>query len=364
MMQLLYKEKMGSNMGKDKKFTLQQLKELTQTTLVGNPQHEISNVDALDSATAEDASFLANPRYRPLLKETKAGVICIGRDVPCEEGKNFLISDDPSQTFQKIAEMLLTCKGISGFTGIHSTAVIHPSAIIGQGVTIGPYAVIDQGVTIGDRTTISAHVSIGPGVTIGNDCLFHPHVTIREHCTVGNRVILQPGAVIGSCGFGYVTNAQGEHTKLEQIGSVILEDDVEVGANTTIDRARFKTTRISCGTKIDNLVQIGHNVCLGPHNIIVSQTGIAGSARTGRNVVLGGQAGVVGHVEIADFTMIATRGGVSKTLTQPGKYAGAPCMSLAEHNRQQVQIRKIGDHVKQIEKLEKRLQELENLALK
>lgn len=341
-----------------KKFTLAELAELTQSVLIGPSDYLISGVDSLDAACEEDASFLANPKYRPLLKETKAGVICIDRQTQPEENKNFLISEDPSRAFQTIIKSLLL-SATSGFAGIHPTAVIHSTAKIGQGVHIGPYVVIDQGVTIGDGTILEAHVSIGPCVEVGDHCHFYSHVSIREKCTIGNRVILQPGAVIGSCGFGYTTDAKGQHAKLEQLGTVIIEDDVEVGANTTIDRARFKSTRIGRGSKIDNLVQIGHNVDVGHDNIIVSQTGIAGSVKTGKNVVFGGQAGVVGHLEIADYVMIATRGGVSKSITQSGKYAGGPVMNLSEYNRQQVYLRKIVDYVKQIENLEKRLKDLE-----
>ena len=174
-------------------------------------------------------------------------------------------------------------------------------------------------------------------------------------------MILQPGAIIGSCGFGYLTDAKGTHTKIDQLGIVVIEDDVEIGANTTIDRARFKETHVSRGTKIDNLVQIGHNVFLGPHNILVSQCGIAGSSKTGRNVVLGGQVGVIGHIELTDGVMVASRGGVSKSLTKTGKYSGAPALPLSEHNRQQVYLRKIETYVKRIEELEKRLSALEQL---
>ncbi len=343
-----------------KKFTLAELAELTNSTLIGAADTCITGVDALDSASPEDASFFANTRYRTLLKETKAGVICIDRQTLPEENKKFLVSDDPSRAFQIIIETLLNSPyNASGFLGIHPTAVVHPTAKIGKDVQIGPYAVIDQGAVIGDRTVLGSFVSIGSGSVIGEHCHLHPHVTVREKCTIGNRVILQPGAVIGSCGFGFTTDAKGHHTKLEQIGNVVIEDDVEIGANTTIDRARFKTTRIGRGTKIDNLVQIGHNVTIGQDNIIVSQTGIAGSVKTGKNVVFGGQAGVVGHLEIADFVMVATRGGVSKSINQPGKYAGGPVMSLSEYNRQQVHLRKIAGYVKQIDELEKRLKELE-----
>lgn len=346
-------------MTESKKYSLVELSELTKATLIGNPEHLISGVDAIDSARSEDATFLANPKYRSLLKTTQAGVICIDRHTPIEEGKNFLISDDPSIAFQIIVEILLLKTQGSGFSGIHPTAIIHPTAQLGIGVTIGPHVVIDKDVHIGEHTTVYPFVFIGAHTHVGSNCTIHPHVTIRERCTIANRVILQPGAVIGSCGFGYTTNARGEHTKLDQLGTVIIEDDVEIGANTTIDRARFKTTRISRGTKIDNLVQIGHNVTLGPHNIIVSQTGIAGSVKTGKNVVMGGQAGVVGHVEIADFAMIATRGGVSKSLKEPGKYAGEPVMTLGEHNRHQVHLRKIAEYAKLIHNLEKRLNQIE-----
>ncbi len=341
-------------------FTLKELADLTSSTLVGNANHTVSNVDALDSASYEDVSFLANPRYAEAMRHTQAGVVCVHTDTPLVPEKNFLISDNPSHTFQQIAEIiLLSTHHFSGFQGIHPTAIIHPTAVIEEGVSIGPYAVIDQGVHIGKQTRIDAHVAIASGVQIGKECILFPHAVVRERCILGDRVILQPSAVIGSCGFGYITDAKGHHIKLNQLGIVILEDDVEIGACTTIDRARFKTTRIGKGTKIDNLVQIGHNVELGPHNIIVSQTGIAGSSKTGKHVILGGQAGVVGHVEIADNIMIATRGGVSKSITKSGKYAGGPAMPLAEYNRLQVHLRKVPDYAARIDVLEKRLKLLE-----
>ena len=347
-------------MSTKKSFTLGHLATLTNSKLVGDADFCITGVDSLETASMDDASFLANLKYRELLSSSKAGVICIGKDIPTPEGKNFLISDAPSRCFQQIVELLIiTPYDASGFTGIHETAVIHKEATLGKNVTIGPYVVIDQGAEIGENTRLDAHVSIGPGVKVGTDCIFYSNVVVREKCLIGNRVILQPGAVIGSCGFGYTANKDGSYQKLEQLGLVIIGDDVEIGANTTIDRARFKQTSVCEGTKIDNLVQVGHNVHLGKHNIIISQSGIAGSAKTGRNVVLGGQAGIVGHIEIADDVMIATRGGVSKSIKTTGKYAGGPVMPLSDYNRQQVHLRKISCYVKKIEALEKRLQELE-----
>ena len=222
------------------KRTLQELGELTQSTPVGDLSYGISGVDELESAGPEDASFLANPRYRPLLEKTRAGVICIDPSVPRIEGKNYLLTSQPSAAFQQLILLFLGSPLSSGFTGIHPSAAIHPTAQIGVERHSGPNAVIDQRVKIGDHTTIGSGAIIGPAVEIGTHCLLHPLVTVRERCRIGNRVIIQSGAVIGSCGFGYTTDAQGRHIKQEQLGIVILEDDVEIGANTTIDRARFK----------------------------------------------------------------------------------------------------------------------------
>lgn len=347
-----------------KKFTLTELAHLTGAVAKGDLGYILTGVNDLETAQAEDVSFLSNPRYMSAMRSSKAGAICVHPDTILSEEKNYLISEHPSRIFQLIVETFFPQETATGFEGIHPTAVIHETAIIGKEVHIGPYAVIDQGAKIGDQTHIGASVFIGKDVIIGEHCLLHPHSIVRERCSLGNRVILQPGAVIGSCGFGYVTDQKGNHVKLEQLGDVIIEDDVEIGANTTIDRARFQTTKISKGSKIDNLVQIAHNVEIGPYNLIASQTGIAGSAKTGKYVFMGGQAGVVGHLEIADGTMIATRGGVSKTLKTGGKYAGGPVMTLSDYNRQQVYLRKIHEYVQKIEELEKRVNELSNSAPK
>ena len=340
------------------KYTLKELAEKTNSKLVGDPDYCITDIDTLESATSSDASFLANPKYTQAMKASHAGVICINSQTAQVPEKNYLLSDDPSRTFQLIAELLLS-GAKSGFKDIHSTAVIHPSAKLGQNVTIGPYAVIDQDVQIGDNTHIYPHVSIGPSVQIGSDCTIHPNVTIRERCILKNRIIIQPGAVIGSCGYGYTMDKDGHHQKLEQIGNVIIEDDVEIGANTTIDRSRFKSTRIGRGTKLDNLVQIGHNVQLGEDNLIISQSGVAGSAKTGRHVFMGGQGGIVGHVDITDNVQIATRGGVSKDIKESGIYGGGPVMPMKDFNTMQVHTRKLASYAKRIKDLENKIKDLE-----
>lgn len=343
-----------------KRYTLAELAAKTAAKLIGDPNLSISGVNTLDQATPEDASFLANSRYCEAMKQSIAGVICIDEQTSMIEGKNYLITENPSRAFQIIAELLLSMSA-SGFTGIHPTAIIHETAQIADNAIIGPYAVIDRNSRVGPGTYIGPHVSIGYDVEIGEQCVFHPSSIIRERCRLGNRVILQPGAVIGSCGFGYTLDETGRYQKLEQLGIVILEDDVEIGANTTIDRSRFKATIIRCGSKIDNLCQIAHNVEIGEHNAIAAQTGIAGSAKTGKYVMLGGQVGIVGHVVLADKTKIATRGGVSKSLKE-GKYRGSPAMPIHEFHRQEVFVRNIEKYIDRIKDLEKKVAALESTA--
>jgi UDP-3-O-[3-hydroxymyristoyl] glucosamine N-acyltransferase len=335
-------------------FSLTELADLLQCELVGQSQDRILGVASLEKAEKTDASFLANPRYREAMLLSRAGVICIDHRSLVSEGKNFFISSDPSGIFQKIAELLDRHRGESAFTGIHSTAVIDRSAQIGQDVTIGPYAVVDANAQIGDKSTIEAHCFIGHHVQIGTDCHIHPLCVVREYCCLGNRVILQSGAVIGSCGFGYTTDAHGCHQKLKQIGIVVIEDDVEIGANATIDRSRFDATRIRRGTKIDNLVQIAHNVEVGEHNLIAAQTGIAGSAKTSHHVMMGGQVGVLGHIEISSGALIAARSGISKSIPC-GKFRGSPAVPISEYNRQKIHVRKLEEYVQRIKQLEEKV---------
>ena len=339
------------------RYHLSELASLTQATLVGDPEYAITGVENLDAASSNEAAFLENPRYEKQLETSHAGVILLHPSVKLFPGKNYLLTQQPSLAFQKIIELFIKAPQ-SGFEGIHPTAVIHPEASIETGVTIGPYAVIERGVIIGSQSVIGPHVFIGAQTVIGSKCCFHAHVVVRENCEIGNCVTIQPGAVIGSCGFGYFTDSQGKHTPLKQLGKVVIEDDVEIGANTTIDRARFKTTHIKRGTKIDNLVQIGHQVELGEDNLIVSQVGIAGSTKTGRSVVIGGQVGVAGHLTIADGVMLAARAGVSKSLLQPGPYSGAPAAPIKEFNAHFVQLRSVGRFIQRLKDLESKVSHL------
>ncbi len=333
------------------KHTLQELAKLTQATLKGDPLHIISGLETLEEASFEDASFFSNPRYEESMKRSKAGVFCVSPKMVISEEKNYLIAENPSLLFQKLVEIFYPDKKTStGFTGIHPQAVIHPTAHIEEGVTIGPFCVIDQHAKIGKGTVLFSHVYIGSYTTVGKNCLFYPMSSVREHCVLQDRVILQQGATIGSCGFGYTPDEKGRYIKLEQLGGVILEEDVEIGANTTIDRARFKNTIIKKGTKIDNLVQIAHNVEVGENTVMAAQTGVAGSTKIGSSVMIGGQVGILGHVHITDKALIATRSGVSKSLTKPGPYRGSPAMPLQEYHKREMNIRKLSALYKQLKK--------------
>lgn len=331
--------------------TLEHLARLLDAKLIGRADHMIESVADLDTAQSKDLSFFHNEKYRPALKRSKAGAIIAIKAEPDTPQTAWLIHDNPSAAFQKAIEHFCPKLDTTPYKGIHPSAVIDPCAEIGQGVDIGPLAII------GPRTKVAQDCYIGPGciigadVVIGKGSLLHSGVIIREACLIGERVILQPGCVIGSCGFGYNTVA-GKHYKLEQLGQVIIEDDVEIGANTCIDRARFKQTRIARGTKIDNLVMIGHGVEVGCDNIIVAQAGIAGSTKTGRWVVLGGQVGVAGHVNIGDGVMIAAQAGVTKNLTA-GTYGGSPALPVREWHQMQA-------NVKSVHLLKERMRKLEN----
>lgn len=346
--------------------TTAKIAEITEGQLVGDPAIIISGVADLETATNNEASFFDVPlhggsRYEKAMKQSQAGVIFVTPEAVQDDDRTYITAGKPSKAFQKLVEFFYTTRKMSsGFgPGIHSSAVVHPEATLGNNVTVLPQAVIDTGVVIGDDTTIEAGCYIGPNVVIGKNCHLHARVVVRENCILGNNVIIQPGAVIGSCGFGYLTDERGQHTKLTQLGNVYIEDDVEIGANTTIDRARFQTTRIGQGTKIDNLVQIAHGVTIGRHCFVVSQTGIAGSAAIGNHVVLAGQSAVVGHLKVVDGTILAARGAITKTITKPGPYGGAPAVPMKNYHRQEAHIRKLDSYVVKIKNLEERIKKLE-----
>lgn len=336
-----------------KSFSVLELAEQLKVRYIGDSNCKISGVNGLETASSSDASFLANPKYREAMALSKAGVICVENNTQLHEKQNYFLSENPSRTFQELIELLFSSfQTKTEFMGIHPTAVIHPTAKLGENVSVGPHSVIDAHTVIQDNTSIGPNVTIMRDVKIGKNCLLYPCSVVRERCILDNRVILQPGVVIGSCGFGYTTDATGKHTKLEQVGIVHIEDDVEIGANSTVDRARFKTTVIKKGTKIDNLVQIAHNVEIGENNIIAAQTGISGSTKTGKGVMFGGQCGSLGHLEITDHALFASRTGISKSMKNPGKFRGSPAQPIEQYNRQKAHVRKLDSYAKRLKELE------------
>ena len=337
--------------------TLEEIAEITQSRVIGNPKFRIKGLADLENAKEDEASFLANPRYLKKMKQSSAGVIFIDKEELASPGRNFLINKNPSKAFQVLVEKALPSKR-SSFEGVHPTAFVHESAVLANGVTVGPMAVVDKGVEIGPNSYLGPQTHVGMDSKLGSGCYLHPRSVVRERCFLGNRVILQPGAIIGSCGFGYTQSPEGKHLKLEQLGDVLIEDDVEIGANTCVDRARFKKTIIESGTKIDNLVQIAHGVEIGEDNCIVAQTGIAGSTKTEKRVVFAAQTGCTGHVSIASDVVVAARAGVTKSIEEPGVYAGMPACKIRDHNKQQVLLRKIEEHVASIKELKEKLNKL------
>jgi UDP-3-O-[3-hydroxymyristoyl] glucosamine N-acyltransferase len=302
---------------------LRDLAERLHCRLEGDGDLDIMRVAGIENAGPGDLTFLANPRYASAVPATRATAIILANEAapaPCA----MLRSTEPYRSF---AEALVVL-GISERPpdGIHPSAIVAPDARIGAMVSIGPLVVIGAGAEIGDRVVLHAHVVIGPGARIGADAVLHTRVSVRDRSVLGERVVVQDGAVIGSDGFGFVTDSGGVHHKIPQQSVVVIEDDVEIGANTTIDRPAVGETRIRRGTKIDNLVQIAHGVQIGERAILAAQVGIAGSARIGSGVVLAGQVGVAGHIEIGDGARATAQTGIPSSIAPGALVSGYPAI--------------------------------------
>lgn len=320
------------------------------TPPTGSEEVMITGVASLAEAREGDLSFFGNPRYLSQLRSTRASAVIVAEEFSEEVAPVLLRCPNPSAAFAA-AVAAFAPPEIVPTPGIHPTAFVAETALLGDHVSVGPKAVIEAGVSVGSGTAIGAGCLIGEGSTVGRDCRFYPGAIVRERCRIGDRVILQPGAVIGSCGFGYELQ-DGRHVKIPQTGIVEIGDDVEIGANTTIDRARFGRTLIGEGSKIDNLVQIAHNVQIGPHTILCAQVGIAGSTRVGAYVTLAGQVGLAGHIEIGDKAVIGAQSGLSKNVPPESFVIGAPAKPIKEWKQSNFYISQLGklfDRVKDLE---------------
>lgn len=303
-------------------------------------------------ATADEITFFADPRYAPLLRKTKASAIFVPLDFSESIEAARIRVANPAKAFEHVV-LKLAPEPIRFEPGVHSTAVVHESARLGDQVTVQPHVVIEAGANIASGVVIGAGSYIGRDVVISADTLLYPNVTIRERCIIGARVIIHSGAVVGADGFGFEM-VEGRYTKIPQIGIVQIDDDVEIGANTTIDRARFGRTWIQQGVKIDNLVQIAHNVVIGEHTAIAAQAGMAGSVRIGKHVVIAGQAGLVGHVEVSDRAIIGAQTGVTKSIGS-GPWLLSPAVPMDDAKQQIAWIHRLGKLFQRVKALEKKV---------
>ena len=300
---------------------LKEIAERLGCRLIGDGDTEITAVAGLDSAGPGELTFLSNPRYRGRLASTRAAAVIIDREVTGLDVAQ-LISGNTYLDFARALELFYQAPAPPA--EIHPTAVVAESAVIGPNASIGPYAVISRDVVIGKNAVIHPHVTIYRGAKIGDDFTAHSNAVVREFCEIGNRVILQNGAIIGPDGYGFAQQNDGSHYKIVQAGKVVLEDDVEIQAGSCIDRAAIGETRIRKGTKIDNLVQIGHAVTVGENGIICAQSGIAGSTTLGDNCILAGQVGVIGHLTIGNNVLMTAKTGVGVDVPSGQKISGAP----------------------------------------
>lgn len=333
--------------------TLEQLAVLTQGTILqGDPQLVLKGFAGLRESGAEDLSFFANERYINDLRRTKAGAVLVAAgfsELP--DGIAAIACASASAAFAEVVKRF-TPPPRAMRPGVHPAAVVHPGAKLNpERVCIGPCAVIEEGVVIGDGTEIGPGCVIGEGARIGRDCLLHAHVTIYRHCVLGDRVRLHSGVVIGADGFGYEFQA-GAHQKIDQVGIVQIDNDVEIGANTTVDRARFGRTWIGEGCKIDNQVQIAHNCVLGRHVIVVAQAGIAGSTRIGDYCIIAAQAGVAGHLDVAPQVTVTAQAGVTRDIKEKGAYSGTPAQPTKVYQKQQVHVRNLPELSERLRRLE------------
>ena len=337
--------------------TVRELAERLGCRFEGEGNVRIQYVSSLERAGEGDLVFIAQAKFRKALEESKASAAIIPPDETFRRIP-VLISENPQLAFVKAVEIFY--KPYTLEPGIHPSAVISSTARLAKDVAVGALSFIGDEVEIGEGAIIFPLVSIYPLVKIGAKTVIHSHVSIREGVRIGNRVIIHNGAVIGSDGFGYIKQEDGTYRKIPQKGTVIIEDDVEIGANTAIDRAALGETVIHKGAKIDNLVQVAHNVEIGENAILAGQTGIAGSTRIGKNVVMGGQVGVADHVHVAENVIIAAQSGVTKNVSAGSFVAGTPHLDIHDWRKVWALLPQLYDFIKEMKKLKGRVEELEN----
>jgi len=325
---------------------------------VGDPEMDITSVAPIENARPGDLTFLSNKKYRRHLATTGASAIILENAEDLPEGKTAVISPAPYLTFAEAMNLLYPA--LTPERGIHTSAIVSPSAKIGVNVSIGPYSIIGDNVTIGDDVSIMAHCVIYQDAQIGDGVLIHSHCVIREACRLGDRVTLQNNVVIGGDGFGYAKRPDNSWLKIRQAGIVIIEDDVEIGAGAAIDRATVGSTVVSKGTKIDNLVQIGHGSFVGQNTLLCAQVGLAGSTRVGNEVILSGQVGAAGHLEIGDRVIATAQTGIPNSVEAGKVISGYPAIDNRDWLKSSAIFAQLPKLQREIRDLKARLAKLEN----
>ena len=336
-------------------FTLGHLAETLGATLEGDAARSVRGVAPLETAGPDEVSFLTGSRYRRLAEQSRAGAIVVGVDV---QGLACPVLRVPSPQVALITLLRLFHPDPAVSPGIHQLAFVADGASVATSASVGPFAVIEKGATVGARTRVGPLVFLGAGAAVGEDCTLYPGVIVGERVRIGSRVTVHPGAVLGADGFGYVFD-EGAHRKVPQVGGVRVEDDVEIGANTTVDRGTLGDTVIGHGSKLDNLVQVGHNCELGADVILVAQVGVSGSCRIGRRAVLAGQVGLADHVTVGDGAVLTAKSGVPSDVPGGQVWGGIPSRPIAESRRIWAAEGMLPDLLRKVRALEKRVQQLE-----
>jgi len=336
-------------------YRLAQLAEIVDGEIRGNPERVIEGVRTLEKAGPEDLAFVSNPRYRGTAAASRAGALLVKEPIQDVE-KDFLLARDPYYALAQIIAAIYPSQRSE--PGTHETAIVAATADIDPTATVGPYCVVGEDARVGAGVVLHPHVVVGDGCVVGDESILYPRVVVYPGCLLGERCILHSGVVLGSDGFGYALHA-GTHVKLQHSGRVVLENDVEIGSNSTVDRALFDETRIGEGTKIDNLVQVAHNVRLGQRCLLISQSGIAGSTSFGDDVILAGQSGVAGHLKVGDGVQVAAKSAVFKSVEAGSRVAGIPAGDAAAWLRQQALVARLDEIHKRLGRLEAKLVEAE-----
>jgi UDP-3-O-[3-hydroxymyristoyl] glucosamine N-acyltransferase len=336
---------------------LDKIAEILECKLEGNPEAEILGVDRIETAGPQMLTFVANRKYLSKLKTTQAGAVITDFSIDCN-GKNVLRHSNPYLIYAKALELFYQPYRPDPF--ISEQAFIARTAKIGNGVYIAPFVYIDDSVEIADGCSIFPNTTIYKGARIGKNCVIHSNVSIRENVEIGNNVVIKNGAVLGSEGFGFAKEENGSHYKIIQTGNVIIEDSVEIGANTTIDRPALGETRIRKGTKIDNLVQIGHSSDIGENSILCAQVGLAGSTIIGKNVILSGQVGVAGHLEIGDNVIATAQTGIPNSVKENSFISGYPAIDNRAWLKSSAVFNRLPDMLREIQYLKSKIEELES----